>query len=98
MKILIVLIAPFFVSTAMAKEIKSKCYAKAESSVESFVEENYYDQGGFTAYKCEFAANNKVVICEVAASKGQGAATDTFRVVLNSSCTKKYRVEMIGEE
>lgn len=83
---------------AQAAELASACYLKAEVAVEKNAEENYYDQDGFYAYECLLAPNNKAVVCEVSASKGDGAANDTFRVVLNSSCTKTYRVELIGEE
>lgn len=83
---------------ASAAQVTPACYSKASASVENFVEKDYYDENGFFAFECVVAENNKVVICGVGASKGEGAATDTYRVVLNNSCTKSFRVEMIGEE
>lgn len=103
MKNLILAIFPvllFSTSTfAFADEIDPKCAAKAEKAVARFVEEEtHYDKNGFETYDCVIAKNNKAMICEVNAYKGEGAANDTFRVVLNLSCNRVYRVEMIGEE
>ena len=83
---------------ANASEIGKSCYARAEKATERFAEPGYYDHDGFTAYNCESAPNGAAVLCEVSASKGKGAATDTFRVVLSRDCSRTYRVELIGEE
>ncbi|WP_374076705.1 hypothetical protein [Bdellovibrio bacteriovorus] len=84
-------------TTAMADELAKQCYSKAASVAENFASGNY-DEDGFWAYECALASNKKAVICEVGASKGDGAATDTYRVVLNKTCTKAFRVELTGEE
>ncbi len=78
--------------------VTPKCYAQAAKFAEDQAEHGYYDKDGFEAHQCEMAPNKKAVICEVSASKGDGAATDTYRVVLNASCSKAHRVELIGEE
>ncbi len=74
------------------------CYREAAKFAEQQAEYDYYDKDGFESHRCELAANKKAVICEVSAAKGDGAATDTYRVVLNASCSKAHRVELIGEE
>ncbi len=74
----------------------STCYSVAEASVEVSAEQGYYDEGGFSAIGCSITES--VVVCTVAASKGDGAAMDTYRVVLDSTCKKTLRVELIGEE
>lgn len=82
-----------------ADEVDPKCAAKAEQVVAKFVEdENYYDENGIETYDCTPSINNKVLLCEVSASKGDGAANDTYLVVLNLSCDRAYRVQLIGEE
>ncbi len=84
-------------ASASAGEIAKQCYWNAQNFV-SLQAERTYDEDGFHAYGCFIAPNKKAVICEVSASKGDGAATDTYRVVMNLSCSKAYRVEMTGEE
>lgn len=84
-----------FVSAAQSNPA---CYSKANEAVEQFVDRIDYDANGFETYECFLASNQKAVICEVSASKGDGAAIDTYRVVLNRNCTKIFRVELIGEE
>ena len=66
-----------FSTTAMADELAKQCYSKAASAAENFASGNY-DDGGFWAYECVVAPNQKAVICEVSASKGDGAATDSL--------------------
>jgi len=75
-----------------------KCYKTAATAVERQAEVGYYDQNGIATAECAPAPNRRAWICSVAAYKGDGAAADTYRVVLNSSCTRAYRVELIGEE
>lgn len=85
---------PLFASADIGKTL---CEAKAEKAVQNNGNGGY-DKDGFYAYNCGYAPNKAAVICEVSASKGDGAATDTYRVVLNKSCTRVYRVELTGEE
>lgn len=77
--------------------IANECYWNAQTFV-SLQSGRDYDQDGLHAYSCFLAPNKKAVICDVSASKGDGAATDTYRVVMNLTCTKAYRVELTGEE
>lgn len=82
-----------------ASEISKACFSKAVSAVEKHVaEDNYYDEDGMETQACAVASNNAAVICEVTAYKGEGEASDTFRVVLNRKCTRTFRVEMTAEE
>jgi hypothetical protein len=83
--------------TALAEEISSLCYRNAAKFAEEAATGNY-DEDGFYAYECFLAPNRAAVICDVSASKGEGDATDTYRVVMNKSCRKAFRVEMTGEE
>ena len=83
--------------SASASEVAKVCFGSAQKFVAAQAERNY-DEDGFNAYECFVAPNKKAVICDVSASKGDGAATDTYRVVMNLSCSKAYRVEMTGEE
>ncbi len=85
-------------ATSFAASIAKECYSKSESSVAQSVSQNDYDEDGFSAYKCEVAKNNSAILCEVSASKGDGAAIDTYRVVLNKSCSHTFRIDLIGEE
>ncbi len=82
-----------------SSNVPSICYKNAEKFTEQSAR-NYreYDESGFWAYSCFIASNKKAVICDVSASKGDGDATDTYRTVLNRSCTKAFRVELVGEE
>lgn len=78
-------------------KVAAVCYKNAAK----FAEEQAtggYDRDGFWAYECSVAENKKAVICDVGASKGGGDATDTYRVVMNRSCSKAFRVELTGEE
>lgn len=83
---------------SFAAEIPRACNHAAELAVAKSVEVDYYDADGFMSMGCELAPNKAAVICEVAASKGDGAANDTYRVVLNKTCKKAFRVDLIGEE
>lgn len=85
------LIAALAVMSAQAFAVPNKCYSKSATAVRYSGEEA-------EAHECAFAPNGKVVICEVAAYKGGGDAVDTWRVVLNKTCTKVLRTELIGEE
>lgn len=83
--------------SASASNVARECYWNASKFVAAQAERRY-DEDGFNAYECFVAPNKKAVICDVSASKGDGAAMDTYRVVMNLSCSKAYRVEMTGEE
>jgi hypothetical protein len=85
-------------SIAGAAGISRVCYSKAETAVKKQAQPGYYDRDGIEALSCELAANQKAVLCEVGALKGEGAAADTYRVVLNASCSRVFRVDLIGEE
>lgn len=87
-----------FISNAIAGDFSSSCLYKAETAVAEFVGKNNYDKNGFTALECALALNKAVVICDVSASKGDGAANDSYRVILNNTCSEVYRVELTGEE
>lgn len=78
--------------------ITNNCYNRATRATERFVEEGLYDKNGIASHHCELAPNKKAVICDVAANKGNGAATDAYLVVLSRDCRKVYRVELVGEE
>ena len=92
------LIFTTFVFLSASVQAQTLCHSKAEKAVTRFAESSHYDKNGFEAYACEQASNKAAVICEVSASKGDGAASDTYRVVLNTNCSYVFRVELIGEE
>ena len=96
----IFLIFPIFVFSfaSYANEASRKCYPVAEAAVKKQAKKGYYDKNGIEAYNCEYAENGMVVLCDVSASKGQGAATDTYSVVLDVSCDYAMRVDLVGEE
>lgn len=100
MKTLLALtISMTFSTTLFASEVSKACYSKAMIAAISAVDVEYYDQGGFYTTACKSSSSNKnSVVCEVVASKGDGAATDTFSVVLNKDCTKALKIELTGEE
>lgn len=78
--------------------VSKTCYAKSEKAVEKFAKPGYYDEEGFQAFSCVAAPKNKVIVCDVGAMKGDGEASDTFRVILSEDCKRSYRVELTGEE
>jgi hypothetical protein len=78
-------------------DLINACPAAAVEAAANFAG-NGYDADGFYGLDCFFAQNSAAVICSVAASKGNGDATDTYQVVLNKSCTRAYRVELKYEE
>lgn len=73
------------------------CYPNAAKFAENEAQGNY-DKNGFKADLCTVANNKKAVICEVFAMKGDGAAFDTYRVVMSRRCSIVFRVEIIGIE
>jgi len=98
MKTLILTIALLAPISALANPSSPTCRNNAAKFAEQNKAHNGYDRDGFWGVSCELAPNQKAVICEVAASKGRGAATDTYQVVMNATCTKALRVELTGEE
>ncbi|MGE3757526.1 MAG: hypothetical protein AB7H97_07210 [Pseudobdellovibrionaceae bacterium] len=92
---------PFLVfvscTPAFAVPVGTKCYKNAAAAVEAAAETTY-DRGGIRATGCLLASNKKVVLCEVEAPKGRGAAVDSYRVVLSANCSRVYRVDLVGEE
>ena len=93
--ILLALLAAFS-TTAMAG-ISQTCSKKAIKAVEQNAV-NSYDQDGISVVDCEVAPNNAALICDMRAQKGDGAANDSYTVVLTKSCSKVLRVELTGEE
>lgn len=89
MKLFILSIVTLISTQAFA--VPSKCFTLAENKVRYTGEEA-------EAYKCELAANGGAVICEVAAYKGGGDAVDTWRIVMDKTCSRVYRSDLIGEE
>lgn len=82
---------------AKAVSIPNSCFTKAASAVEARFGDAY-DKDGIEAYECQRSATGKAIVCDVAANKGDGAAADTYQVVLNQYCDKVFRIELTGEE
>lgn len=80
----------------------TQCEAHAIKAVMGHIESagktEYYDHDGLHVINCQLASNNRAILCEVNADKGNGAATDSYLAVLNLSCNYTFRVELIGEE
>jgi hypothetical protein len=87
-----------FSVSVRATEIADHCYSNAEIFTEKFAETKNYDAKGFKAFQCIIASNGRVVICDVSAYKGNGEGVDTYKTVMNLSCTEPLRVEVTGEE
>ncbi len=84
---------------AFAQSFPKNCLKAAEKAVEKATKGQHYDKDGFSDNSsCLMASNKAVVVCEVYASKGGGDAYDTYRAVLNKTCTKTFRVELTGDE
>lgn len=77
---------------------KSACHLKSEFAVSSYVKGQGYDKNGFNTYSCKKTPNYAAVACDVAASKGHGAAVDAYRVILNKKCNHVFRVYLLSEE
>jgi hypothetical protein len=88
----------FAINTMASETISSKCYKNAKRYVEKFAGIGRYDENGFSTYQCATATNKKAVICYVSASKGDGAAIDSYRAVMNRTCSRSFRVELSSEE
>ncbi len=87
----IMIFAMVSLMSAQAFAVPSRCYTKAAAAVRYSGEEA-------EATECTLAPNGAAVICDVAAYKGGGDAVDSWRVVLNKSCSKVLRTELMGEE
>ncbi len=98
MKLLISVFTIFVAAPTFAHVSMQQCGKKAEQALTKEFANSYYDKDGFFAIDCSLANNNKAVLCSVGASKGDGAATDTYLVVLNTKCNYVFRTELIGEE
>lgn len=90
MKLTVVLLS-LFALNAFAAPVSNRCKRLAENEVRYEGEEAY-------AHTCSVTANRAAIICEVAAYKSGGDASDTYHVVLNKKCSRVLRSELIGEE
>lgn len=90
MKTLVVSLGLAALSFSAIAGAPKKCRALAEREVRYSREEAFSD--------CELAPNKAVYLCEVTALKGGGDASDTYLVVVNKSCSRVLRSELIGEE
>ena len=98
MQFFLVLVLCLNINASIYK-VPSKCFIKAQVLLTSFVEElGIYDQDGIEAYDCALAKNKAAIICDLSASKGDGAAVDTYKLVMDKKCSIAYRYELIGEE
>jgi hypothetical protein len=80
-----------------AASIPEYCDVNAASFVEKIYSDSY-DREGFEGFDCEVSPRGRAIICKVAASKGDGAALDTYQVVMNLKCSKAFRIDLVGEE
>lgn len=85
-----------FSTTAIA-DVSKTCIRNAIKAVEQNAV-NTYDRNGISVIDCEVTPNNAALICDMYAQKGDGAANDSYIVVLTKSCSKVLRVELTGEE
>lgn len=98
MKTFLIFTLLFVSNFASASFSQNRCYQTAKSALgielagENYDNDDYYDGG------CSLADNKKAVLCLLGASKGDGAATDTYLVVLNKICTHVFRIQLVGEE
>lgn len=88
---------PLFVFAAEAA-VPAHCPRSASRLLEAAVGDLGYDRDGMHTFGCKFSPNRQVVLCDVSAYKGDGAASDTYRVVLAKTCDELVRLQLIGEE
>ncbi len=93
----LLLISVLFSKTSMALAIPKLCYTRSENAVESF-RPHFYDKKGIEADQCRISKDSQIVYCDVSAMKGEGAASDSYRVYLDRNCTKVLRLKLVGEE
>ena len=98
MKTAILVVLTMVSTQVFAESIQKECYARSEKAVKRSSSPDRYDKDGIEAQRCSIAANKAAVVCEVSASKGDGAASDTYTVVLAQNCKKVLRLELTGEE
>lgn len=102
MKRTLILVGLIVSQISYAETTPERCARTAEKAVKESVAMSVlsgrYDEDGIFAGDCNVAKNQKAMLCEVGAMKGDGAASDTYLVVMDLKCRKTFRVEMIGEE
>ena len=98
MKVSILFFMIFSTGTALASQVSKSCEVSAEKLARKILVNEDYDQDGIVSNGCSIAANKQVILCEIAAMKGQGTASDTYLFVLNKKCSGVLRYERIGEE
>lgn len=102
MKHIVTAMFAVFSLSAFAENVPGICYDNAATFAEAFTLKSpygaRYDREGFQAYECYKSPVGKAIVCDVAASKGDGAALDTYRVVMNITCKKPFSVTLTGEE
>lgn len=98
MKFIVLTAMLSFSSISIASDIPASCFTKAAKAVERAIADRSYDANGFNTLECKLASNKAVYLCQVAASKGDGAAMDSYLVVLSKTCSKALRVELASEE
>ncbi len=81
-----------FVSTASMAGV---CESRASRAAQNTVEDPEFR---VEMVSCALAPNKKVTICDVSGSNGDGAGDKEYRVVLDRSCKKVYRIDLTGEE
>lgn len=84
--------------SASADDLVRRCGLQAERATAKATRGRYYDRDGFMTHQCGLAPNKAVVLCDVSASKGNGAAIDGYRVVLSRDCKRVFRVDLMDEE
>jgi hypothetical protein len=94
-----ILALSFVASTSRAANVPVACEGNAESFLEGYQDlQDRYDREGFMTTECSVSPRGSAVVCEVGASKGDGAAIDTYMVVMNKKCTRLFRIVLTGEE
>lgn len=80
-------------------KVPSKCFIKAQVLLTDFVKDRgIYDEDGIEAEECSLVKNKAAIICDLSATKGDGAAVDRYVIVMDKKCSIAYRYELIGEE
>jgi hypothetical protein len=95
----LILSSMLLLASVQAFAVPETCASKAEKAVRTDSEySDRYENEEVIAFSCKLAPNGAVVLCEVAASKGGGDASDEYRVVMNKTCSKVLHIDLIGEE
>lgn len=98
MKLIVLAATLSFSLVSLASDIPAQCFIKATKAVEKSTTTGGYDTNGVETLECKLADNKAVYLCQVAASKGDGAAMDSYLVVLTKTCSKALRLELSSEE